>query len=362
MRVHVYWCTNLTARADGKPPAPFLRVSNGTKSHQIKSTVHTPVGNSLQPEFYTSFELMAVLPGQSQLHVEVWDYTLLSEVLIGGTTVDLEDRMFSPTWQQMSRLGKLPRELRQLFTPASTNAQGDVIMRVEILPMAFAKMNPMVALAPPAKKQYQLRLVVWEAKDVAMKDSGQSDVFITVKPRGDSDYERQSTDTHWFSTGAAEFNWRMIWPVFLPEEVPRLFMQVWDQDIIGADDAIGEAELNLKSMYDKVLKKNVKQSQERMWVPFTHPNFKGVQARVCMSIEVLTLQEAILFPAGRARDAPNENPHLDTPVRPGLFDGLGLSFSFFNPFGMFKKYFRLCCCCICVVAVVAVAVLLSAQG
>ena len=28
-----------------------------------------------------------------------------------------------------------------------------------------------------------------------------------------------------FSTGEAEFNWRMIWPIFLPEKVPRLFMQ-----------------------------------------------------------------------------------------------------------------------------------------
>ena len=97
-------------------------------------------------------------------------------------------------------------------------------------------------------------------------------------------------------------------------------------------------------------------------MPCTHPNCKGVQARVCMTIEVLTLQEAILFPAGRARDAPNENPHLDQPVRPGLFDGLGLSFAFFNPFGMFKRYFKICCCCICVVAIVAVAVFLSTQS
>jgi hypothetical protein len=44
----------------------------------------------------------------------------------------------------------------------------------------------------------------------------------------------------------------MTWPVFLPEKAPRLFMQVWDYDLIGADDAIGEAELNLKALYDKV--------------------------------------------------------------------------------------------------------------
>ena len=84
------------------------------------------------------------------------------------------------------------------------------------------------------------------------------------------------------------------------------------------------------------------------------PNFKGAQARICITIEVLTLQESILRPAGRRRDAPNENPHLDMPVRPGLFDGLGINFNFFNPFGMFRKYFVRCCICLVIVAVVAV--------
>ena len=223
-----------------------------------------------------------------------------------------------------------------------------------VSPLRFALQNPMTKLAPPAKEQFELRLIVWEARDVAMKDGGQSDVFITVKPRGDSEYEKQSTDTHWFSTGDAEFNWRMIWPVFLPERVPRLFMQVWDYDLIGANDAIGEAELNLKPIYEKALKKRTRQCIERQWVPCTHPNYAGVQARVCITIEVLTLQESILRPAGRRRDAPNENPHLDMPVRPGLFDGLGINFNFFNPFGMFRKYFVRCCICLVIVAVVAV--------
>ena len=112
--------------------------------------------------------------------------------------------------------------------------------------------GPVQALSPPKKEQFELRVIVWEAKDVATKDGGQSDVFITIQPRGEDDYEKQSTDTHYYSPGDAEFNWRMTWPVFLPEKAPRLFMQVWDYDLIGADDAIGEAELNLKALYDKV--------------------------------------------------------------------------------------------------------------
>ena len=36
--------------------------------------------------------------------------------------------------------------------------------------------------------------------------------------------DKQSTDTHYYSSGDAEFNWRMIWPGVLPEALPRLFL------------------------------------------------------------------------------------------------------------------------------------------
>ena len=359
VRVHVYWATNLSVREDGKAPAPFLKVYNGTAAHQIKTT-RNKSGNTTNPEFWTSFELAAMLPGDSQLKIEVWDYTILREMLIGGTTIDLEDRYYSKKWKEMQANEEVPRELRQLFTEASTNVQGNIIFKLQIFPAKFAKANPMEGLAPPKKTPMELRVVVWEAKDVATKDGGRSDVFITIQPRGESEYEKQSTDTHWFSTGEAEFNWRMIWPVFLPEKVPRLFMQVWDQDIIGADDAIGEAELNLKAMYDKALKKTMGQKQNGIWVDCHHPNFKGAQARVRLSIEVLTLPESLIKPAGRERNAPNENPYLEAPIRPGLFDGMGLAFNFsLINFGMLKKYLVRCCICCIIVGVIAGVVALQ---
>ena len=33
--------------------------------------------------------------------MELWDYTLLREVLIGGTVIDLEDRYYSEKWKEM---------------------------------------------------------------------------------------------------------------------------------------------------------------------------------------------------------------------------------------------------------------------
>ena len=79
----------------------------------------------------------------------------------------------------------------------------------------------------------------------------------------------------------------------------------------------------------------------------SHPSYVGVRAEVCLTIELLTRAEAELRPAGKAREAPNENPHLDEPLRPSILDALGINLNFFNPFLMFKKYFvRLFLCLI----------------
>ena len=92
-------------------------------------------------------------PDQAILHVEIWDYTLLKESLIGGTTIDLEDRYYSQKWKEMQAMQKMPRELRQLRNETSTNVQGNIILKVEVFPVAFARANPMEHLAPPKKTQ-----------------------------------------------------------------------------------------------------------------------------------------------------------------------------------------------------------------
>ena len=70
MRIHCYWATNLSSRPDGKAPAPFLKVYNGPGGHQVKTG--KVMDNTINPEFWTSFELAAMLPGQAILHVEIW--------------------------------------------------------------------------------------------------------------------------------------------------------------------------------------------------------------------------------------------------------------------------------------------------
>ena len=93
-------------------------------------------------------------------------------------------------------------------------------------------------------------------------------------------------------------------------------------------------------------------------MPCTHPNYVGVQARVCLTIEVLTRAETVQRPAGKARDAPNENPHLDEPIRPTFLDALGINLNMFNPFMMFRRYFVIFCVLATTAGVVVLVVLL----
>ena len=188
---------------------------------------------------------------------------------------------------------------------------------------------------------------------------GTSDVFVTIRPIGREQYSEQKTDVHYRSPGDAEFNWRMVWPIALPEKMPRLFLQVWDADLLSANDAIGEAQLTLKPMGDKALRRGGTVRMDNVMVNTTHPNFKGNQGTVKLTIELMPRAEALQKVVGNGRDAPNQFPFLAEPVRPSLFDGLGINLNFLNPFYFFKKYAVCCCACLVVVAVVMVFVMLS---
>ena len=111
-------------------------------------------------------------------------------------------------------------------------------------------------------------------------------------------------------------------------------------------------------LYDEALKKNASQLIERQWVSCTHPSYVGARAQVCLTIELLTRAEAERRPAGKAREAPNENPHLDEPLRPSILDALGINLNFFNPFLMFKKYFVRLFLCLILLGGAALVVLL----
>jgi hypothetical protein len=63
------------------------------------------------------YEFESEFPGASPLEIKAYDYDdLFGDDMIGKTTIDLDDRFFSPEWQQIE---EKPIEFRSLYHPSS---------------------------------------------------------------------------------------------------------------------------------------------------------------------------------------------------------------------------------------------------
>jgi len=162
--------------------------------------------------------------------------------------------------------------------------------------------------------------------------------------------------------GSGKLNWRLVWKqVYLPYDTPRLKVQIWDDDPT-ADDSIAEANLNLKGFFKKALKKKGAHIGSTIpgsgggpngtgaWLDTFHPNFEGVQGKICLEIDLLPKAEADRKKAGMGRSEPNDHPYLPEPIRPKrkwLSD-----FADFLKLGKLKKYIIGCCICLVIIAVI----------
>lgn len=113
--------------------------------------------------------------------------------MIGKTRIDIENRFFSKLWRNLD--GK-PIETRSLYHPSTSVQQGQVRLWVEITPLRERVGQLKIwEIEPKPPADYELRLVVWQTKNVKCLDvEGTSDIFIRAFL--DSDHE-QVTDTHY---------------------------------------------------------------------------------------------------------------------------------------------------------------------
>eukprot|EP00002_Diphylleia_rotans_P017881 TRINITY_DN346_c0_g1_i6.p1 TRINITY_DN346_c0_g1~~TRINITY_DN346_c0_g1_i6.p1 ORF type:complete len:885 (-),score=181.91 TRINITY_DN346_c0_g1_i6:446-3100(-) len=306
---------------------PYPVISVGDSPNQKISDRENAKEKTLKPDFYKMYEMNARLPGDSEIKVALYDkYAHGFDELIGATVIDLENRLFCDEWKQMKMK---PREFRTLWSPDSSSPQGKVEMWLEILTLEEARQTPPTPISAPAAEPYELRVIIWNTEKVSLGGKDQRDIFVTATIGG---APKQRTDIHWRSAdGTGNFNWRMIFPVTIPMEYPRLHLQIWDQALINPNDCIAEANVNLKGFFRKAHGLGLPSLLlDRQWVVLSHPNYEGPQGELEISVEILTDAEAKTKPAGLGRDEPNENPHLDEPDRPWS------SYNPFNPLNSMK--------------------------
>ncbi|KAI3376172.1 hypothetical protein L3Q82_016695 [Scortum barcoo] len=196
------------------------------------------------------------------------------------SAADLEDKNVSkrhlgPLKEQLSlhilrKLGLVPEhvETRPLYSPLQPDIeQGRLMMWVDVFPKSLGPPGPPFNVTPRRAKKFFLRCIIWNTSDVILDDvsiSGEKMSDIYVKGWLDGhEHNKQKTDVHYRSLGGeGNFNYRFLFPFdYLPAEqlcvidrkehfwsldkaetkvVPKLTIQVWDNDKFSFDDYLGK--------------------------------------------------------------------------------------------------------------------------
>ena len=266
VRVYVLIAKDLPENGADKPD-PYLRLSLG---EQVRENRQDAFSDESEVGFYQAFEFTATLPGATVLRVDVVDKNFLWEdVLIGGTEIDIEDRIFSKHWQAVCS-ARPPKERRELRRPEINLRQGFVDLFVEIMTENEALHRRVLDISPPPIQKWELRLIIWSARGVPLDldDSGLSDLYVGAQY--DDPYAKKKargmvlrTDTHFrASKGKASWNWRMRFPVELRytdrslsrDKRHMLRLKLWDWDV-SLNDLAGETSLDLTEWFERVYKR-----------------------------------------------------------------------------------------------------------
>uniref|UniRef100_A0A4W3JUH3 Fer-1-like protein 4 n=1 Tax=Callorhinchus milii TaxID=7868 RepID=A0A4W3JUH3_CALMI len=167
-------------------------------------------------------------------------------------------------------------EMRCLYNPSNPGlSQGQVHMWVDMFPVDLPALPP-VNIKPRQPVSYELRVIIWNTDDVALDDVNpitgvrSSDIYVKGWIKG-MEQDKQETDVHFNSlTGEGNFNWRFVFRFdYLPTEKEIVYkkkesifsleesefrqpavlmLQVWDYDLISANDFLGSVELKLNNM------------------------------------------------------------------------------------------------------------------
>ena len=159
-------------------------------------------------------------------------------MLIGASTIDLEDRWYSHDWRTVLAARK-PVEHRALFHAGHRGGRapvGFLTCVVEVMKATDAPKRPAESLARPPRAPYEVRILIYKVEDVPNENMLDPllDMFVrcSLNTGGLEDDEPQETDTHFRAEdGVGSFNWRMKFDVDLPtsgEGAGLLTLQVWD--------------------------------------------------------------------------------------------------------------------------------------
>lgn len=325
-RLYVYEAKYLSPREALFSPSetanPFLVVTNGMEP---ESTINTRVNarvNDLNPDLQRVFELQTEFPKNNLLEIQVWNKDdVVGDDLIGSYTFDVEDLLIRGGGGTCF----IPSDYYSLTNSTSSMTQGKLKMKLDILTEDEARRTKADEMQNADPDLFELRMVIWNTRDIRMPDDKDKDkdvdqkMFVTVNFDGTYGGDiTKSTDVAWFSAGgAAEWNWRMVWKIHLPCQVPRVKISMWDECVMTDSEAVGEVNFNLQPFFDQCNKdKKEISNNPQQWLPLTHPNYPGVaMGEVNLEFWLYNKIAADKTPVGEAQNEPNVEPYLPSPHR-----------------------------------------------
>eukprot|EP00298_Acanthocystis_sp_HF-20_P010837 c19077_g1_i1.p1 GENE.c19077_g1_i1~~c19077_g1_i1.p1 ORF type:complete len:1291 (+),score=523.40 c19077_g1_i1:39-3875(+) len=325
VRLYVIRGKNLAGKDATGLSDPVLEVSLGRKRIFDKDSQRY---ETLNPEFHRFYELDCILPGQSHLTVKVYDTDRTGYDIIGKTEIDLENYFFSEEWHSYA---KKPLEKRSLYSELTPTPQGVLELWVDIIDPRLKHSHPPFDISPPARMPFEMRCIIRKAEGIIPGDyiGKLTDMYVSVELQGNAQTQKKDTDIHWrASDGKGSFNYRIVFDVELPMKKPRLTFQVWDQDIIGSNDALGEVTINPKTLQRAMIAAYQKKNSAYLRLDkdasvFTqaieklklhNPNHPEA-GFLFVEVELIPKETASRKPAGEGRNEPNTNPYLPPPVR-----------------------------------------------
>ena len=373
IRVYILEIHDLPAKDLLSESDPYIKIYFGEEKKYDEVKIHHDDESNVK--WYKYYDIHSIFPGESTLKIEVWDYNpIFKDVLIGSTSLDLEDRYFNSEWQQLKFK---PIETRPLTNPDISGQQGNISLWVEIFEKSDSLNLTPWQIAPEPISKVELRLIIWETEDMRMMDvEDTSDIYVTAFV---DQKDKQSTDTHFrCQTGNASFNWRVVMQLDVPRVNTKLTLHAYDKDIFSRDDFISGAEIDLKHLLvipkdldspitfsknyldsisdeEKNLYEGIEfltggddEEKNKFWIQCYQKNVKS--GRILCSLEILPMWKAEANKVGLGRKEPNYSPYLPPPV--GRFQWSWNPLKIFNqcigPRFRKKIYKSLAICC-CVV-------------
>jgi len=331
VRVYVLDAEELPEKDVGGSCDPYIKLSLNDESFDERDN-YTKDSHSCG--IYKMYEFHSEFPGCGKLKIQMWDYDrVFGDDFIGETLVDLEDRFFSPEWQSIKNK---PIEYRQLYHKSTKVSQGIVKCWIEIIPSETIDKYTLWKVMPRPPSEFEVRLVIWETKDVEMKDwEGTSDIYC--RAYFDSNNKNKRTDIHYRSMdGKGSFNYRLLFNIKYPSNNHYLSLQIWDADAFSKNDYIGDASLNLvlpiedammtnksislnKKYYESFLQDYMGETEleyhdnESFWLDMKDKN--GVSnGKMRVQMDIVPKDQAEAYCVGEGRSDPNHSPFLPPPI------------------------------------------------